>query len=83
MGNSGGFGAAVAAPDRRLILITSEGSHQLTAQQCARTRPSPTTMPQLGNYAELPRALGFEGRRVATGEQINIFLVKCVCAPAE
>jgi indolepyruvate decarboxylase len=27
------FGAAVAAPDRRLILITGEGSHQLTAQE--------------------------------------------------
>jgi indolepyruvate decarboxylase len=27
------FGAAVAAPDRRLVLITGEGSHQLTAQE--------------------------------------------------
>jgi indolepyruvate decarboxylase len=27
------FGAAVAAPDRRLLLITGEGSHQLTAQE--------------------------------------------------
>ncbi|MGZ4926222.1 MAG: thiamine pyrophosphate-dependent enzyme [Halobacteriota archaeon] len=27
------FGAAVAAPQRRLILITGEGSHQLTAQE--------------------------------------------------
>jgi indolepyruvate decarboxylase len=27
------FGAAVAAPDRRLILITGEGSHQMTAQE--------------------------------------------------
>ena len=27
------FGAAVAAPDRRVILITGEGSHQLTAQE--------------------------------------------------
>jgi indolepyruvate decarboxylase len=27
------FGAAVAAPDRRTILITGEGSHQLTAQE--------------------------------------------------
>ncbi|MBW5405695.1 alpha-keto acid decarboxylase family protein [Morganella morganii] len=27
------FGAAVAAPERRLILITGEGSHQLTAQE--------------------------------------------------
>jgi indolepyruvate decarboxylase len=27
------FGAAVAAPHRRLILITGEGSHQLTAQE--------------------------------------------------
>lgn len=27
------FGAAVAAPRRRLILITGEGSHQLTAQE--------------------------------------------------
>jgi indolepyruvate decarboxylase len=27
------FGAAVAAPDRRLILVTGEGSHQLTAQE--------------------------------------------------
>ena len=27
------FGAAVAAPDRRLILFTGEGSHQLTAQE--------------------------------------------------
>jgi hypothetical protein len=26
------FGAAVAAPDRRTVLITGEGSHQLTAQ---------------------------------------------------
>ncbi len=26
-------GAAIAAPDRRLILITGEGSHQLTAQE--------------------------------------------------
>jgi indolepyruvate decarboxylase len=27
------FGAAVAAPDRRLVCITGEGSHQLTAQE--------------------------------------------------
>jgi len=27
------FGAAVAAPDRRVVLITGEGSHQLTAQE--------------------------------------------------
>ena len=27
------FGAAVAAPDKRVILITGEGSHQLTAQE--------------------------------------------------
>ena len=27
------FGAALSAPDRRLILITGEGSHQLTAQE--------------------------------------------------
>jgi len=27
------FGAAVAAPDRRIVLITGEGSHQLTAQE--------------------------------------------------
>jgi len=27
------FGAAVAAPDRRLILITGEGSHQMTVQE--------------------------------------------------
>lgn len=27
------FGAAVAAPDRRLVLFTGEGSHQLTAQE--------------------------------------------------
>jgi indolepyruvate decarboxylase len=27
------FGAAVAAPDRRLILVTGDGSHQLTAQE--------------------------------------------------
>ncbi|HEY6575172.1 MAG TPA: thiamine pyrophosphate-dependent enzyme, partial [Mycobacterium sp.] len=27
------FGAAVAAPDRRVLLITGEGSHQLTAQE--------------------------------------------------
>jgi indolepyruvate decarboxylase len=27
------FGAAVAAPDRRLVFITGEGSHQLTAQE--------------------------------------------------
>jgi len=27
------FGAAVGAPDRRLILITGEGSHQMTAQE--------------------------------------------------
>jgi len=27
------FGAAVAAPDRRTVLITGEGSHQLTAQE--------------------------------------------------
>jgi indolepyruvate decarboxylase len=27
------FGAAVCAPDRRLILITGEGSHQMTAQE--------------------------------------------------
>ena len=26
------FGAALAAPDRRTILVTGEGSHQLTAQ---------------------------------------------------
>lgn len=29
------FGAALAAPDRRVILITGEGSHQLTAQEVA------------------------------------------------
>jgi indolepyruvate decarboxylase len=27
------FGAALAAPDRRTILVTGEGSHQLTAQE--------------------------------------------------
>jgi indolepyruvate decarboxylase len=27
------FGAAMAAPDRRLILVTGEGSHQITAQE--------------------------------------------------
>ena len=27
------FGAAVAAPERRLVLVTCEGSHQLTAQE--------------------------------------------------
>ena len=27
------FGAALAAPDRRVILITGEGSHQLTVQE--------------------------------------------------
>jgi indolepyruvate decarboxylase len=27
------FGAAVAAPDRRVVLITGEGSHQITAQE--------------------------------------------------
>jgi indolepyruvate decarboxylase len=27
------FGASVAAPDRRAVLITGEGSHQLTAQE--------------------------------------------------
>jgi indolepyruvate decarboxylase len=27
------FGAAVAAPDRRLVLVTGEGSHQMTAQE--------------------------------------------------
>jgi indolepyruvate decarboxylase len=27
------FGAAVAAPDHRIVLITGEGSHQLTAQE--------------------------------------------------
>ena len=27
------FGAALAAPDRRTVLITGEGSHQLTAQE--------------------------------------------------
>jgi indolepyruvate decarboxylase len=27
------FGAAVAAPERRLVLITGEGSHQMTAQE--------------------------------------------------
>jgi indolepyruvate decarboxylase len=29
------FGAAVAAPHRRVVLITGEGSHQLTAQEIA------------------------------------------------
>jgi hypothetical protein len=27
------FGAAVAARDRRVVLVTGEGSHQLTAQE--------------------------------------------------
>ena len=27
------FGAALAAPDRRTVLVTGEGSHQLTAQE--------------------------------------------------
>jgi indolepyruvate decarboxylase len=27
------FGAAIGAPDRRLVLITGEGSHQMTAQE--------------------------------------------------
>jgi indolepyruvate decarboxylase len=27
------FGAAVAAPNRRVVLVTGEGSHQLTAQE--------------------------------------------------
>jgi indolepyruvate decarboxylase len=26
-------GAAVAAPDRRVVLVTGDGSHQLTAQE--------------------------------------------------
>jgi indolepyruvate decarboxylase len=30
---SAAFGAAVAAPDRRLVLVTGDGSHQLTAQE--------------------------------------------------
>jgi indolepyruvate decarboxylase len=30
---SAAFGAAVAAPERRLILVTGDGSHQLTAQE--------------------------------------------------
>ena len=39
------FGAAVAAPDRRIVLFTGEGSHQLTAQeisQMGRRRLKPT-----------------------------------------
>src|SRR5258707_7078684 len=38
------FGAAVAAPERRVILITGDGSHQLTVQEIAqfgRRRLSP------------------------------------------
>jgi indolepyruvate decarboxylase len=27
------FGAAIAAPDRRVVLVTGEGSHQLTVQE--------------------------------------------------
>jgi TPP-dependent 2-oxoacid decarboxylase len=27
------FGAAIGAPDRRTVLVTGEGSHQLTAQE--------------------------------------------------
>jgi len=27
------FGAAVAAPDKRIVLVTGDGSHQLTAQE--------------------------------------------------
>jgi len=27
------FGAAMAAPDRRVVLVTGDGSHQLTAQE--------------------------------------------------
>jgi indolepyruvate decarboxylase len=29
------FGAAVAAPDRRVVLVTGDGAHQLTAQEIA------------------------------------------------
>jgi indolepyruvate decarboxylase len=32
-GTPAAFGGAVAAPNRRLILVTGEGSHQLTAQE--------------------------------------------------
>jgi indolepyruvate decarboxylase len=32
------FGAALAAPDRRTILITGEGSHQMTAQEVGQFR---------------------------------------------
>jgi indolepyruvate decarboxylase len=32
------FGAAVAAPNRRLILVTGEGSHQLTVQEISQFR---------------------------------------------
>jgi len=48
------------------------------AQEVQGPRPSPTTNAAAWNYAELPHALGCEGRPVATGERINIFLVKCV-----
>jgi indolepyruvate decarboxylase len=27
------FGAAIAAPDRRVVLVTGDGSHQFTAQE--------------------------------------------------
>jgi indolepyruvate decarboxylase len=33
LGDASGFGAAIGAPQRRLILITGEGSHQMTAQE--------------------------------------------------
>jgi indolepyruvate decarboxylase len=32
-GTPAAFGAAVAAPDRRVVLVTGEGSHQMTAQE--------------------------------------------------
>ena len=33
LGDPAAFGAAVAAPGRRVVLVTGDGSHQLTAQE--------------------------------------------------
>jgi hypothetical protein len=57
------FGAAIGAPERRLILITGEGSHQMTAQEIGqfgrhRLRPIIFVLNNSGYLSERLRCKG-------------------------
>ena len=70
------FGAAIGAPDRRLILITGEGSHQMTVQEISQFgRPAAPDRPCAHHLAwsrRLP-APGSLGVRVARAGGHRLF----------